>query len=176
LEADVLIAVGSNIEPLQNIPAALDLLQQEVQVAAVSTFYRSEPLGGRSQPAYANGAFLIRGALRPRVLKFDLLRSVEANLGRTRGADKYASRPIDLDIAIHGDLVIAEPDLVIPDPDIYTRDFVALPLLELAPDLILPDSGEPLATLDVVKEGADLQPMPELTAELRAMVESRLPP
>ena len=75
------------------------------------------------------------------------LRRIEADLGRVRNADAYAARPIDLDVLICGDEVVEDLGLVLPDPDLRSRSFLAAALLELAPDLVLPDSGERLAEL-----------------------------
>ena len=87
----------------------------------------------------------IQTAVSARALKFGILRGIETDLGHARSADKYAARPIDLDLAVYGDAVIDEPDLHVPDPDIRERPFVAVPLLGLAPNLVMPDTGEPLA-------------------------------
>jgi 7,8-dihydro-6-hydroxymethylpterin-pyrophosphokinase len=84
-----------------------------------------------------------------------------------RKADKYAARTIDLDIAVYDDAVIDEPDLRIPDPDIRSRPFIAIPLLELAPKLILPDTGERLSSLAIVKGREGLDPVYDFTEELR---------
>jgi 7,8-dihydro-6-hydroxymethylpterin-pyrophosphokinase len=67
-------------------------------------------------------------------------------------------------------MVIDKPDLHLPDPSIRTYPFVAIPLLELACDLILPDTGTPLSDEPIVKTGADMQPMPEFTESLRRLV------
>ena len=101
-----------------------------------------------------------------RTLKFGILRDIETELGRTRGADRYAARPIDLDLAVYGDAAIDEPDLRIPDPDIRERPFVAVPLLELAPNLVMPDSGESLASLSVARLGDGLEAAEDFTRQL----------
>jgi 7,8-dihydro-6-hydroxymethylpterin-pyrophosphokinase len=106
-----------------------------------------------------------------RYLKFEVLRGIEAELGRVRTEDKYAARTVDLDIAIYGDAVVSEPDLRIPDPDIRKRPFIAVPLLELAPFLMLPDTGEALSSLASAKARADLEPVSSFTARLRKKVE-----
>lgn len=141
------VTFGSNIDPEFNVPEACSLLLEAVTVSAVSSVYRTKALDRPEQPDYCNGALKIATSLAARELKFDVLRDIEARLGRARSADRFASRPIDLDIALFGDLVIDEADLVVPDPDIRTRPFVAVPLLELSPDLRLPDTGETLETL-----------------------------
>lgn len=180
-ETDAYITVGSNIRPEKNIALALGRLGESVDLRAVSTFYRTRPLprpygvGGSTaetdtadQPDYLNGVVHVRTGVAPRPLKFEILRPIEAELGRGRGGDSYAARTIDLDIAVYGDRVIDEDDLRIPDPDIRTRPFVAVPLLELAPELILPDTGEPLAGLEAGRPGSGLVPDPEFTAHLQS--------
>jgi 2-amino-4-hydroxy-6-hydroxymethyldihydropteridine diphosphokinase len=143
------IALGSNIDPEKNVVSALDALAERVFLEAISTFYWTEALGECSQPPFLNGACRITTVLPPKGLKYDVLRSIETELGRVRTENRYAPRPIDLDIALYGDCVVNEPGLHIPDPDIRNRPFVAVPLLELDPDLALPDTGELLS--DIVK-------------------------
>lgn len=164
------VGVGSNIEPEHHIRQALELLTPHVHVTACSVFYRTAPLARRNQPAFLNGVWQIRTGLTARALKFDVLRSIEADLGRIRTADKYAARPIDLDLLIYGELVINEPDLQIPDPDIRKRPFVSVPLLELAPGLLLPDTGELLASLVSAEEAARLEPARAFTRKLQRLL------
>lgn len=167
----VFIAVGSNIDPERSIPAALNRLQEDIEVTAVSTHYRTRPLGRPEQPPFVNGVWQAATALEPRVLKHDVLRPIEASLGRVRTGDRYAARPIDLDIALYGDVVVDEEDLVIPDPDIRQRPFLAVPLLELSPELRMPDTGERLASLPVAQQTDGLDPLAELTQLLRRRIE-----
>jgi len=163
---EVYVAVGSNIEPETNIPAALELLRRAVEVTGVSRFYRTAALGRPGDPDFANGAFRVRTTLGPRELKEKVLRPIEAQLGRERGADPSAPRTIDLDIALWGDEVIGEPGLRIPAADI-SRPFVAAPLLELAPDYVLPDTGRPLSSVCSKANRARLVPAEELTRTLK---------
>jgi dihydroneopterin aldolase/2-amino-4-hydroxy-6-hydroxymethyldihydropteridine diphosphokinase len=144
----VYIGLGSNVSPEANIPRALELLAKEVRLGALSTFYRTLPVGPAGQPSFVNGVAQVRTDLPPRPLKFEVLRGIEARLGRRRGPDKYAPRTIDLDILLYGDMIVKEPDLVLPDPDLRTRPFLAAALLELAPGLVsaaIGSPGEPLA-------------------------------
>jgi dihydroneopterin aldolase/2-amino-4-hydroxy-6-hydroxymethyldihydropteridine diphosphokinase len=138
-------------------------------------FYRTEPLDERDQPSFLNGVWQIKTRLVARELKFDVLRPIETDLGRVRTADTYAARPIDLDVLIYGDLVIDEPDLQIPDPDIRTRLFISVPLLELDPDLVLPDTGEPLASLVRVEDAAGLEPARAFTRKLHRLLTTSEP-
>jgi len=188
------IAVGSNIHPETNIPAALDKLMRFVRVTASSTFYRTAPLsapgtpagkgaratGGnvgatsRGDPEFLNGVWRIETGLDARALKFTVLRRIEEELGRTRGTNRYAPRTIDLDLLIYGSMAINEPDLRVPDPDIRSRPFLAVPLLQLAPDLVLADNGERLA--DVCHggprpcAGEALMPDREITEQLNERI------
>lgn len=163
---EVFLAVGSNLDPESNILEALHRIQRRASVTGMSTFYWTEPLDRPDQPPFLNGVWRVETSLPARTLKFDGLRRIEQELGRVRTADKYASRTIDLDIILYGHAVIDEPDLRIPDPDLRTRSFIFLPLLELAPDLVLPDTGERLAAI-VPRKTAALEPADEFTKRLR---------
>jgi len=166
------IAVGSNIEPRRHIPDALDKLQGQARVTGVSTFYRTEPLGGRAQPAFLNGVWRLETAISPRALKFDVLRTIESELGRVRTTDKYAARTIDLDLILYGERIVDEPDLILPDPDMRVRSFIAVPLLEIAPDLVIPGTGERLAFIVASLSTRRLEPDRNFTRGLQSRVSS----
>lgn len=167
------IAVGSNISPAYHIQRALELLIDRVRVVGVSTFYRTKAIDRPDQPDYLNGVFEVRTSLRPEALKRDILATIEKELGRVRTADKYAARIIDLDIALYGDETIDAPSQSIPDPDIRTRSFLAKALLELAPDLILPDTNAPLNKIVDQLGDRDLIPDEEATKALKKMIGDR---
>lgn len=141
----VYIGFGSNINPQQNISAAVKMLSEHAQIIAISTIYLTEAFGSDNSPKFFNGILAINTDIPPRKLKFEILRNIENELGRIRTQYKYAPRCIDLDIIVYGDLVLREDDLIIPDPDIYERVFIAVPLLELDSEMILPDTGWRLA-------------------------------
>jgi 2-amino-4-hydroxy-6-hydroxymethyldihydropteridine diphosphokinase len=147
--APVLIALGSNIEPEENLPRAISLLSRECLVEAVSPVYAAEPVGSPEAPMFLNAAVRIRTDLTPQELKYGVLRPLEEKLGRRRSADRNAPRTIDLDIALFGSLVIDDParGLVIPDPEIGTCAHLAVPLADREPLLRHPVSGETLAEL-----------------------------
>jgi dihydroneopterin aldolase/2-amino-4-hydroxy-6-hydroxymethyldihydropteridine diphosphokinase len=173
--AQAFIAVGSNIEPEENIPRAIDLLARQVHLCALSTFYRTPPLaapqphyGTASQPDFYNGIVSVETSRPPLDLKWQVLRPIEASLGRRRTSDKFAPRPIDLDLLLFGDLIYNTPDLVLPDPEIPHRPFLAIPLLELAPTLILPDTRLALSQLAQKISTATLHPLSAFSAHLRA--------
>jgi 2-amino-4-hydroxy-6-hydroxymethyldihydropteridine diphosphokinase len=145
----VFITLGSNIEPEKNLPRAVRRLAERFTLRAVSRVYRTAPLGSTAQADFLNAAVLIETNLPPLVLKYDVLRPLEASLGRVRGADKNAPRTIDLDIALYGGLILDDPAhrITIPDPEIITRAHLALPLADLAPDFVHPLAGRRLAEI-----------------------------
>jgi 2-amino-4-hydroxy-6-hydroxymethyldihydropteridine diphosphokinase len=150
----VFITLGSNITPERHLPQAAARLAARFPTPHASRVYASVPLDAGGQPipgqgAFLNAALLVHTTLPPLRLKYDLLRAIEAALGRVRTADKFAARTIDLDIALYGDLILesTDPRLHLPDPDILTRAHVALPLADLAPDFVHPATGDTLATI-----------------------------
>ncbi len=168
MPSDALIAIGSNIDPAVNIPKALDLLNERCPITAVSTFYRTRPIARENQPDFINGACRCTVSMRPRDLKFSVLRAIEAEIGRERTQDSHAPREIDLDIGLIGDLVLKESDLTIPDPDLETRAFLAIPFAELAPDTIVPTSGRKLSELASSFGEAELHPATDINAILHS--------
>ena len=122
------------------------------------------------QAVFLNGVWRVETALTARQLKFDVLRPIEAQLGRVRGEDAYAARTIDLDVLLFGDLVSDEVGLCVPDPDIRTRAFILIPLLELDPALTLPDTGEPLVDMASHVNCEAMAVDDEVTERLQAVV------
>ena len=159
----VYIGVGSNINPEENILKALSFLKEKVLVTATSMFYYTKPLKQGNQPVYCNGVWKIKTLLAPHILKFDVLRGIESALGRIRSDDRYASRPIDLDIILYGKKVINTDELVIPDPDVYIRPFVCIPVFEIAPDLILPDTGKSIKEIALGMNDKQMKPAHDIT-------------
>lgn len=160
---EVLITLGSNIEPEYNLRRVITILKQNhhLIVRAASPVYESAAINaaGEVNPAQANflnAAILITTDYYPPFsLKYNVLRFVEACLGRVRTADKFAPRPIDLDIALYGDLVCDDPRVIIPDPDLVKRGHVALPLADLAPTRVHPVTGQTLAEIAAPFRGMD---------------------
>jgi dihydroneopterin aldolase/2-amino-4-hydroxy-6-hydroxymethyldihydropteridine diphosphokinase len=173
--ARAFISVGSNIDPAENVRRALRLLAGQVRIVGISTFYRTRPLGRPEQPDFYNGVVAVETQASAVELKHSVLRAVEQQLGRRRTEDKYAPRTIDLDVLLYDELVAVAEDLTIPDPDIPQRPFLAIPLYELAPDLVLPDSGRPIRDIAAVLAEHRMQPLPEYTQSLRESVTHGLP-
>ncbi len=165
----VFVSVGSNIDSEANVTRALRLLRDQVGILRVSPFYRTPALDRPGDPAFVNGVVELEDALVPLDLK-KLLQRTERALGRERAADRYAPRTVDLDLLLYGDLVSSSEGLTLPHPDIRERPFVAVPLLELAPDLVLPDSGTALRSVVKSLRPYPMEPLRELTRLLQTEV------
>jgi 2-amino-4-hydroxy-6-hydroxymethyldihydropteridine diphosphokinase len=141
------IGLGDNLDEREGtLRQALRLLDERdgIEVAAVSSAYESAPWGPVAQPPFLNAAALLETSLGPHDLLAVLL-AVEAELGRVRDV-RWGPRTCDLDLLLYGEETIDTPDLVVPHPRLAERRFVLDPLLELDPELHLPD-GRALAAL-----------------------------
>jgi 2-amino-4-hydroxy-6-hydroxymethyldihydropteridine diphosphokinase len=115
-----------------------------VEIEAVSSLYETEPVGEiLDQPDFLNAAVRIRTALEPEAL-LDVCKGIEAEHGRVFAGPRHGPRPIDLDLLLLGDLELETERLALPHREVTTRRFVLEPLLELDPELTLPD-GKRLA-------------------------------
>lgn len=161
------IGVGSNIEPAENVRAALRSLARQTRLVAISTVYLTAALGRPEQPPYYNCVAEIETEAPPAAIKFGLLRNLENQLGRQRTQDKYAPRTIDLDLIVYGDLALDEAGLRLPDPEILERAFLAIPLLELAPDLVLAGHGLPLREVAAAMPRSGMRALPDYTGRLQ---------
>lgn len=167
LPVEAFVAVGSNIHPETNIPAALERLARQVELVGVSPFYWTEAMGRPDDPDFLNGVAAVRTTVSPRALKFDILRLIEESLGRLHLDDRLAPRTIDLDLTLYGDLALDEPGLRLPSDDI-ARPFVAGPLLELAGDRRLPGCGCMLSSFCDASARRALRPASGITEQLKA--------
>lgn len=129
------IALGSNLgDKEKNLRRALLLLtQQGVEVVRVSSFLSTEPYGVTDQPQFLNAVACVRTRLAPLAL-LDVLLATELAMGRVR-LRHWGERNIDLDLLLYEDVVLDTPRLRLPHPDMQNRDFVLLPLAEIAPEL-----------------------------------------
>lgn len=152
---EILIAAGSNIAKEANVPAAVAHLdaQPGITVLGVSTVLETPAIGANGQPApqpsYHNVGLRAATMLDlPAVRR--LLRDIEAELGRVRSKDKFAPRTIDLDLAYYGKRQAAETtgDGEQPlDGDVLRYAHVAIPLAEVAPRWVHPETGTTLAAI-----------------------------
>ncbi|MGO3910573.1 2-amino-4-hydroxy-6-hydroxymethyldihydropteridine diphosphokinase [Huaxiibacter chinensis] len=139
------IAVGSNLSaPLEQVNAAIQALADipQSRVVAVSSFYRTPPLGPQDQPDYLNAAVALETALDAESL-LDNTQRIELQQGRERKAERWGPRTLDLDIMLFGDAIIRTGRLTVPHYDMKNRGFMLWPLIEIAPQLTFP-TGESL--------------------------------
>ena len=146
--ATAYLGLGSNVgDPPANLARAIELLGAKgLPVEAVSSGYLTQPVGEiLDQPDFLNAVIAVGTGLGPEDL-LDLVKSVEAEMGRETGLPRHSPRIIDIDLLLLGDVVFESDRLVLPHREVSTRRFVLVPLLEIAPDLTLPD-GRPVADL-----------------------------
>lgn len=167
MKARAFIAVGSNISPEENVRAALLALARQEQIIAVSTIYRTKPEGRLDQPDFYNCVVEIKTEKTPEALKYQVLRRIEASLGRQRTSNKFAPRTIDLDLMLYDNLVLDTDGLVLPDPEIASRPFLAACLSELAPDLTLPGTTSQIAELFACLPKDNMHPLKDYTARIK---------
>lgn len=142
------IAIGSNLSaPLEQVNAAIQALADipQSRIVAVSSFYRTPPLGPQDQPDYLNAAVALETALDAESL-LDNTQRIELQQGRERKAERWGPRTLDLDIMLFGDAIIRTGRLTVPHYDMKNRGFMLWPLIEIAPQLTFP-TGESLQTV-----------------------------
>ena len=145
-DVEVLVGLGSNLDgPARQIETAFGMLEgiDRTTLLLTSSLYRSAPLGGIEQPDFVNAAALLMTGLAPRAF-LEQLQSIETARGRERGEIQWGPRVLDLDLLAYDGLSIDEPGLIVPHPGIASRNFVLLPLREIAPDFEIPGLGRVL--------------------------------
>jgi 2-amino-4-hydroxy-6-hydroxymethyldihydropteridine diphosphokinase len=169
MKQSVYLSLGSNINQERCYPLAVKKLAELGEIAAVSPVYETEPVGlEEGAGRFFNGAVLLLTELTPEELKTRLRFDVEEALGRVHLRGKpWLSRPIDVDIALWGDTVGSILGRAVPDPDILRFVHVALPLADLAPDLVHPVDGRTLAEIadELVGTGTLPQERPDITLD-----------
>jgi 2-amino-4-hydroxy-6-hydroxymethyldihydropteridine diphosphokinase len=154
------VALGANLaDPTTQIRAALAALGglPESCLLRASSLYRTAPVGIHGQPDFINAVAAIETRLAPQAL-LEALFGIEARFGRRRDYH-HAPRTLDLDLLLYDAQVINTPQLKLPHPRMHLRAFVLAPLLEIAPDCLLPGRGSAAAWLPATR----LQPIERLT-------------
>jgi 2-amino-4-hydroxy-6-hydroxymethyldihydropteridine diphosphokinase len=135
------LGLGSNVgDREEHLRAALAGLKRHgVEVDAVSSAYETEPVGEiLDQPDFLNACVRIRTELEPEQL-LDLCKAIEVEEGRMLGGPRHGPRPLDIDLLLLGDIELETDRLTLPHREVTSRRFVLAPLLELDPELSLPD-------------------------------------
>ena len=149
------LGLGSNVgDPAAHLLAAIVLLgERGVEVEAVSSAYVTEPVGEiLDQPDFLNAAIRVRTELEPEQL-LDVCKAVEAERGRAFDAPRHSPRPLDVDLLLLGDLELRTERLTLPHREVTSRRFVLAPLLELDPELTLPDGTRLADALAALPDG-----------------------
>ncbi len=152
----VFIGIGSNLsDPKIQVTKAVTAIAQvsTITISKVSSLYVSKPMGPQDQPDYVNAVIEINTALTPIAL-LDQLQAIENTAGRVRKDNRWGARILDLDILLFNQDIINEERLVVPHYGMKLREFVLLPLAEIAPNLILPDGDVLLELSNKIKRNA----------------------
>ena len=138
------IGLGANLgDATATVQAALQALDAlpHTRLVKASRLYRTPAWGKTDQPAFVNAAAVLETELDARAL-LDAMLGIERDHGRERlDGQRWGARTLDLDLLLYGDEVIDEPGLHVPHPHLHERAFALVPLVEIAPDLVIPGHG-----------------------------------
>jgi 2-amino-4-hydroxy-6-hydroxymethyldihydropteridine diphosphokinase len=154
------LGLGSNVgERRQNLEQAVQALRRRgVEVRAASSVYETEPVGlVLDQADFYNACLRIETEPEPEEL-LDTCKAVEQDLGRVAGGVRHGPRVIDVDLLLIGSMEYRSDRLTLPHPEVSSRRFVLVPLLELDPDLALPDGTRLDQALAALGPGQDVRP------------------
>ena len=168
------LSLGSNIEPEQNLKKAVALVAASSRVLAVSPVWETPPLNRPDQPNFLNAATVVETNQNAEVFKRQVIHRIESELGRVRTDDKYAPRPIDIDIMFFNRQIFDLDNRHIPDPEVLERPFVAIPLAQIAPDYRHPETGQTLRDIAgrFKVTQADMHMQPSISQTLAGFVEN----
>ncbi len=135
MDRSVVLLLGSNIHPEENITRAIQLIKRKYPIVSFSSIWVSHPEGGEGND-FHNLAIEIQTDQPINDLKDRTLRSIETKLGRVRSEDKNAPRTMDIDIILNNDLVM--------DAKLWQYGFIAIPVSQIKPSIANPSTGETL--------------------------------
>lgn len=132
------VALGSNLgDRKANLEEAVSCVEAAgIKVVKLSTWLETEPYGVTDQPMFMNGVMQVETEKTPLELLRTLL-TIELDMGRVRKRH-WGERNIDLDLLLYEDVIMTSKELTLPHPDMQNRDFVLVPLAEIAPDMVHP--------------------------------------
>ena len=154
----VYLNLGSNIQPEMNLPKAVQLLSEYGEVRHVSNAWESKSVGAPG-PNYLNACVLFISPTRQAELKGQVIRPIEARLGRERSANKYTPRTIDIDIVLFND----KPANAV----FWELAFVIVPLADIYPEYQNPATHENIAEIATrLRQEVWMEPHPEVFSQL----------
>ncbi len=165
----VIIALGANLgNPQETLrAAALDIAALKgISVLAASSLYCTTPVGYAAQDDFINAVMAVESSLEPLEL-LQQLAALEQKYKRVRTI-KNGPRTLDLDVITCGDIISADPVLTLPHPRAQERAFVLVPLAEITPDLIFPDTKRSVQSLVAELSAADVAGVRLMNAKLMA--------
>lgn len=137
----VYLGLGTNLGDKEaNLKAAIKEIRKRIgKIASLSAFYASEPWGFESDNSFLNAVCCVSTNFSPMEI-LSTTQEIERELGRMKKSVDgiYSDRIIDIDILLYDNLSIQTPELTIPHPLMWKREFVMIPLREIAPDITLP--------------------------------------
>lgn len=147
---DAYLGLGTNLgDRKANLERAVQMIRERIgDIVALSSFVCTEPWGFESENKFLNAVVRVSTEMSPRAI-LAAAKEIEKEMGRTQKSvgGIYHDRIIDIDILLYGDLVLQSEDLVIPHPLMTSRDFVMIPMAEIAPGLIHPVLGKTMLEL-----------------------------
>jgi 2-amino-4-hydroxy-6-hydroxymethyldihydropteridine diphosphokinase len=144
----IIISIGSNIDKEINLPLAVQLLAAQCDLIGASAVYETIPVGLINQANFFNAAVLVETALDAAQFKQSVLIPIEEQLNRVRSDNKNAPRTIDLDISLFNDEIKdIDQKHRVPDPDLLKFPHVAVPIADIVPDMMHPETAEPLKSI-----------------------------
>jgi len=159
----VYVALGSNLGDRRgNLAAALQQLRAIMEITALSSLYETAPVGYLDQPLFLNMVCQGQTGLSPREL-LKRAKAIETALGR-EPTFRDGPRVIDIDLIFYDDVQIKQDDLIVPHPRVAERAFVLAPLAEIAPDMVVPGSGQ---TVQELLRGVAQDGIKKIAADLR---------
>ncbi len=138
------IGIGSNLnDPVAQVQQAISALQTlpDTTLVSTSSLYSGTPMGPADQPDYINAVAGIDTCLSASEL-LQAMNRIEERQGRVRQGVQWGPRTLDLDLLLYGDSSIDTPGLTVPHPGMHERDFVIVPLAEIAGNLAIPGRGQ----------------------------------
>ncbi len=138
------IGIGSNLnDPVAQVQQAISALQTlpDTTLVSASSLYSGTPMGPADQPDYVNAVAGIDTCLSASEL-LQAMNRIEERQGRVRQGVQWGPRTLDLDLLLYGDSSIDTPGLTVPHPGMHERDFVIVPLAEIAGNLAIPGRGQ----------------------------------